>query len=322
MTITRWLTAASVITVAAAALFTGCTNENPDGDKWKSAVAAAYDKNGEISNYALEAKMKVKWNSDGAQQPPVSPIFAGAAAMLASEEGLSWKGAAYTDPLRVEADIALRDDAAKQTYNVPLLIQDNKLYVSIPMLNKENEYFLVDKPLDLKSSVPFDPAVVMGWQKALDTLVPSIISAADARWVRQSASEDEQGPNRIEIAVTDENADDIADAFAAGWSAAIGKLQELKLIGNDTATQWTQYNGKSAKLLPGGTVAVTIDSDGFIAEQSLDVTFTNESHVQLTILKTEVNRQPQMTKPVPDQALPFSDLLKFIAADRAAAKQQ
>ncbi|WP_274363292.1 hypothetical protein [Paenibacillus thermotolerans] len=347
-----WQRAATIVTAAAlaSALFAGCTNskDENDGTQWKTTAAAAYEKNAQIENYAFEGDMKLIPANPGsdsetgtssghpaASAAAESPLVGRLTALFTSEGGLGWKGAAYEQPLRLEADLQLKQ--GDQPYNVPLLIQDNKLYISIPTLNKENEFLLIDNTTDAKdkkASSPFDPSIVSKLFHALDEVVPAAIAAADPKWVTAEAQGDngsadgasdnvanesgQSGPVLIKITVTEKNADSVTVALRQGLDAASGKLNGLDL-GN--AAGLTAASENARKLAPGGTISALIDADGFIAEQHIDIAFADGGGLKLNLVKSQLNGQPKLTKETPTDVLSFSDILTFITANRAAARQ-
>lgn len=330
----RW-TRAVVATAAALVVIAGC-NEAPavdyatEGDVWKSRIAEAMERTESASAHRFEGSLVFRVNGAG----PLGelPLLPGIG------DGFSWSGAVYREPLRLEADMRFpvrAEDASGQpdAQTMPLLIQDNKLYVSVPMLNEPDEYLSVDLASDTASG-PVPLAALHAAADAIDELATSLVSAVDPEWVRLAepqrgaavetgeAADAAVGPFDIAVIVTEDNAERLEAAFREGWSAWTASFASS--LGGSAALV---PDGVDFDLAPGGTILVSIDDAGFVASQSVDLAFLQAAdgegdapveigHLAYRAARSEIGGTPSMTKEVPASTLPFDHVLRFLAAGR------
>jgi hypothetical protein len=337
----RWIRAA-VVSVAALALITGCNEEekinySAEGEVWKGRITEAFANHNALSSHRFDGD--IEFRLQGATDPTDSantflPLLG---------DGFAWSGTAHRDPLRLEADITLRrgeDTAEPQERTVmPLLIQDSKLYVSIPMVNQSNEYFEIDLAANGQGSpMPLDALTKMAG--ALDDLVLAIVSEVDPQWIRLAGepstlekskstnsepAEPSQGPVQYEITVTPDNAEHLEAAFRKGWSAWSAAFPaEFGAVPDAIDGAEDSFD-----LAIGGKIMLTVSADAYITEQHIELSFTGAAEEETdtppvlgelaySLRVYDMNRAPALTKTVPDHILSFEHVLRFLAANQSS----
>ncbi|MCI3919732.1 hypothetical protein MO973_05740 [Paenibacillus sp. TRM 82003] len=336
----RWIRAA-VVSAAALTLITGCTEEPAvdyatEGDALKTRVAEALERTEAANAHRFDGSLAFRM--DGADES------AGASLLPLIGEGFAWSGALSREPLRLEADVRFPlhgeagGDASGQSAQVsmPLLIQDNKLYANVPMLNQPEEYLVIDLESD-GASGPIPVTELSAAADALDELATTIVAAVDPEWVRLVSPEPEQseeeaqdgassvekrGPFDISIQVTEENAERIEAAFREGWTAWTAALPAAL----SASSPKVEDDTLDFDLAPGSSLLVALDEEGFVADQRIDFTFTqggsddaepiDVGSLSYRSARTDIGGTPEMKKTVPASTLPFEHLLRFLAAGR------
>jgi hypothetical protein len=333
----RWFRTA-FITAAAVALLTGCNEDDStdftaEGEVWKTHLADAFANNEALTSQRFDGNIAflLEGVTDAQEANTILPMLT---------QGFSWKGIAYRDPLRLEADVTFSAglNASEQPAPLvmPLLLQDNKLYVSIPMLNNPEEYFVVD----LASSDPASPlplADLTAAASVLDELVSAIVNEVDPEWIRrvgEPSSESESTPEpgttetvtepiQYEIVVSSDNAEHLEAAFRKGWSAWSAKFPAS--LGAASAA--VEGDADSFDLGVGSKISLTVSPDAFVTNQDVALSFTAAAkegetpaaigELEYSLLITDRNQAPELTKTIPEHTLSFDHVLKFLAAAKA-----
>jgi len=331
---------AAAVAAAVLALVAGCERTPArdyaaEGAAWKSKIAEAYERNDALNNYRFDGSIAF-----GADDATSAGETAPAAFLPMLRDGLSWSGVLYREPLRLEADVRVGPDGAAPARTIPLLAQDGTLYVSVPAVNAEGEYFAV--ALDKADDGPLPVSPLLTAAGAFDDLAEHVIARVDPEWIRtpddaapaeggDAAADDGRAePSRFVVEVTADNAEHLASAFRDGFATWAESLppelgaNALGLTGEETF-----------RLAEGGTIALALDENGFLVDQSVELAIERgagaEADANLenavpsekfsyAVRLSEPNGAPDMTRSVPNDVIPFENVLAFLAAGAGAPK--
>jgi len=312
---------AAALAALALSLVAGCERAPArdyaaEGIAWKAALDEAYARNDSLNSYRFEGELSF------AQSDAAPAGDAGAALLPALADGLGWSGILYREPLRLEADVRVGADAAAPERTVPMLAQDGMLYISVPEVNAPDEYFAVDlaKAESEPDALPIRP--LLDAAGAFDDLVRTLVASVDPEWVRAADAVDEAeapaSPRRFVVEVTADNAERIAAAVREGYAAWADAMPP------ELAANAIGLADESLRLLPGGTIAITLDEDGYIVDQSVDLKIAggtgsaeeaaSAATFAYALRLTEPNGSPSLTRTVPTNVIPFENVLAFLAA--------
>lgn len=306
--IIKWRSVA-ILFCLTASLLAGCNGDDDEQQKaqWKAAAEAAFRHNAEIAEHAFEGELKV----DDSLLPILLPSDAQLLSPLLSG-GLEWKGAVDTDPLRAEAEIWLGSSDDPSTPTVPLLIQDNKLYASVPMVNEFDEYLEIELSEQPENSL-FSADVLSEGGTIVERWVEHLMLQANASLYEMQASPEFAPPSgveevspsapvpgRYEVSVTEENQEQ--------WKTIVSAW--LNRGESATEAAWS--------VLPGGWVAVTVDEAGFAVDYELELTLQQDGENRTlsgAVRKTALNEPPNWTRAVPEKVLPFQNVITFLRSN-------
>jgi hypothetical protein len=312
---------ATALAAIALSLVAGCEQAPTrdyaaEGATWKAAIDEAYERNDSLNKYRFEGEIAFA-RQDGA------PANGSDAALLpAIGDGLGWSGVFYREPLRFEADVRLGAEGGALERTVPMLAQDGKLYISVPSVNAPDEYFAVDL-----AAAETDPEAapirsLLDAAGRFDDLARTLVASVEPEWVRAADAVDEEeapvSPRRFVVDVTEENAEAIASAVREGYSAWAASLPP------ELAANALGLSDASLRLLPGSTIAITLDEAGYVVDQSVELTIAEEAApateaatFAYEVRLTEPNGSPSVTRTVPTNVIPFENVLAFLAAGGA-----
>ncbi|MCZ8518752.1 MULTISPECIES: hypothetical protein [Paenibacillus] len=285
---------------AALLLASGCT----DHDQLKQELMQAASKQEEIKTYRFSGHAELALHPSLFEGlPPLTTAMLS----LFKEASIEYKGVtSLEEPVRVEADITIKPKDAEEPIKLPLLLQDNKLYIHLPALNAPDEYlmFSLQQPERLKDT---------GHLSAL--MNRRLLEGLNAGWIDEEGPPANTGGKRMDIRITDNNREDV-EAYVTGIVPAL--LDELVKNGLGSPAQTDQWK-KSAGLLnlkAPGSIALDIDAQGFLEGQEGRLFFTTDTHpdnqhaLAWTYHTTDINQPAAFTRNVPDKVKSASDLLQ------------
>ncbi len=286
-----------------------------EGEAWKAAIAEAYERNDSLDNYRFEGSITA---ADGGRTPSAS-----GALLPTIEGGIAWSGVLYREPARLEADVRVGANGGEGARTFPMLAQDGLFYISVPPVNKPDEYFVIDlaKARTENDPLPIEP--LLNAADAFDDLARTLVARIAPEWVRAAEADAPASPLRFVVDVTDENAEPVAAAVReayADWAASLPPELGANAFG---------LSDESLRLLPGGTIVIALDEAGYVVDQRVELPFAdgtataNEADSSATFSYafrlTEPNGSPDMTRSVPENVIPFENVLAFLAAGGGAA---
>jgi hypothetical protein len=217
----RTLILAAVLTFS---LLTGCT----DGNKLKKDVQASLTKQVEMKNYSFSGDADLDMAGLPASADS-NPITSGLLAMFQTSK-LEWAGVASMDPVRLEMNLKATPSGSGAALDLPMIFKDNKLYVNIPLINKKDEYFVID-PAQLSTVVGqnsiLSPDSLKNVTQTTTTISTLLIANLDSKWFKQTTApvtlKDNKKGTVITIEINDKNKQEFTAAVQAKMPEIIAK---------------------------------------------------------------------------------------------------
>ncbi len=318
------------VCIGLAAALAGCDG---NGEQLKQDVLQAAEKNKGINNYTFSGSATVRLPSLSGNSGTGSPLDAmGIAAMLANSS-VSWEGTASRNPVRLEADLRIGQGDGPATLELPIRIKDNSLYFQIPGASREDEFFRID--MDELSRVsqqanPLSPEMLKNAGSATTDILKFIVDAVDPKWfVQAKPTSDNKGKTVISVELNQDNIGGIALSLFEKFPSAMDELQRNGLISADQANAFKKMADdqalnklqdalKQIKVERPGQIVITIDEQGYIAEQRIDLDYTLSSapdstyqiHVQSKM--DQIDQNPEFKQPIPENARSFDEVLQLL----------
>ncbi|WP_166243789.1 hypothetical protein [Paenibacillus turpanensis] len=324
-------TAAALLaaTVALTAFTAGCK----DNKQWQDAAVQAFTKQNEVSNYAFSGKADLNLKPLAKPQSGGFSIANTLNAMLL-KSSIAFKGVSSRQPVQLEADVTVSLQGGAQSYNIPLLIKDNKLYTSMPILNQADEYISIDLEEASKASGSANPLTAA----SMDTL-NQMLNAALGNWVKAidpslfaNTAQEKDAPPVISIKLEGKSGMAALAEFAKQWPATVDQWVSQNWINAAQAEQWKTMISSiaSAELEKPGSIMLYLNNEGFIQRTVIDLQLLlkdssgsqSSQSIKWDVALDQINGNPPITKEVPAKVLPLEDLLKRLipAVSPAAAK--
>lgn len=309
------LTAVLAVTLTAA----GCTKES----KGKEHLEQALAKQAEMKTYSFAGSADLQIEPPAPQQG-ANPLTATFMNMFLKSK-LEWSGVSSSDPVRFEADIKSTPAGSNTPLELPVLLKDNKLYLHIPMLNKDGEYYSMDmeelSKLSGKAN-PLTPDSLKNISKSMSEAAKVAITDVNPGYFQEktgAALKDGSKAVSIRLDITDKNQADISKALQGKLPQLADTLKTSGLLSQSQADQW-KTQGATVTVKAPGAIAVLVDEAGFIREQTTQLTMVykgadgkeHTSSFQVNQIYNDVNQSPKFTKEEPKSARPLSEILKLI----------
>ncbi len=290
-----------------------------DGKKLKEQLMNAYGKQTEMQNYSFSGKAKLSSDeTPTAKNPLTSPLLA-----LIKQSAVTWQGTASSDPVRLESKLSVAPEGTDTTWEIPLLIKDNKMYVHLPVVNKPEEFFQADlQELSAfsKQNNPFTPEKVKQASQISSTLMKDLITVIDPKSFGQGKQAADSEFNTVKIVIEPKN----WQTFQKALSEQLPQFSEtLKNAGfpitDQTVSDWKAKLGTSVLNQP-LEISVSMDKDGFVRRESinLDATATDAQSkpfkikLQMENAYDNINQNPAFTMKIPENTKSLTDLFKLL----------
>jgi hypothetical protein len=299
-------------------LLGGCT----DHLAVKQAVQQAIAKQNDMKSYKFSGSADLKLGLS----VPVQGGNPMTAAVLSSlkESVIEWSGVSSVDPVRLEADVKVTPKGSSTPFSLPFLIKDNKMYVSLPIVNKPDEYFAIDlAQLGPSGAAPLTADNLKNSSKVTAALWAKFTDAIDAKWFDQAKDPvtlpDGKPAKAVTVAITDKNAAEINALVNAKLPEIADLLQTNGLLSADQAAKWKAAKS-TVELHPPSRLTLLIDEQGFVRDEKLDLAYSLkgadgasfDNRVTLHEAYDQINQPPQFQKDVPAKTKPFDDVLKLL----------
>ncbi|TXK77130.1 hypothetical protein [Paenibacillus sp. N3.4] len=314
----KWITLSMVTAVSLVSL-TACT----DNTKIKEALDQSLIKQKEMKSYTFDGSTTLAISDAWMKSP--NPLTNGLLSLL-RESTIDWKGISNVEPLTFQTDLKITPKGSTSPFEIPILIKDSKLYFNMPALNKTaDEYYAVD--LQKMSQTGKSPLTVDSLKNTsqLSTALGSLLfGGIDAKWYKQEKEpfklKDGSAAKTISVELTSKNEKEINTLLQTKLPEFLGILQNNGFLAADKVEQLKTSGSMSIQLHAPGKMAVAIDDQGFIRDQTIDMNFSlaavdgkkQDNHILLHQTYDAINQSTPLTKEVPKNVKNFDDILKLI----------
>lgn len=239
---------------------------------------------------------------------------------------MDWNGAASKNPLRAEADVKLSLPGSEKSVELPLIVQDNRLYLRIPALNQKDEYFVLETASPAGSVGTPLAENLKNADQLSRTVYTALIEDLHSGWFRQDPEpvklEDGTTAQTINVNIDANNAASISAAWNKNMPAVFEALRQFGLITDTQANKMkTDWSGKKLQLEAPGQIAFVVDGEGWIRRQNVNLQCTVSSNIQQSAERYQIilasryegiNRTPDFHKEIPTRTKPAGDILKML----------
>lgn len=283
-------------------LITGCSS---DGEKLKSDLQQAISKQSELKNYSFTGSVDLQMDvslSSNEQNPLTTSLLS----MLTNSQ-ISWQGISDIESSQLEIDVDITPHHSSTSISMPAIIKDNKLYFNIPLLNIDSEEYLF---IDLGDQIE--------QQSSLFSLVVNhIVEGIDAKWYKEINNDN--GNKTIGIEITEENYLDILQSLGSKYSLILDDLENSGLLSKELVDQLRDKNTdelkeaiKNLKIDKPGLISFSIDKNGYISEQSVNLYYSNQS-IEFSHQLENINQTPEFTKAIPEKTRSFNEIIEQLS---------
>lgn len=317
-TVTKTLLFGTLLTVAAVGA--GCTKE-PDMAKEK--MEQAFLKQSEATAYSFtgKASLNIQLPSEGTGKNLIASAFKG----MLTKGTLEWSGAATYQPVRLEAELKSTPEGSTTAMTLPLLFKDNKLYLQLPLLGKQNESFSLDMAelsgLSGQTS-PFTQDSLKAAGKLVSEAFRLLITDIDAKWfatVEEMKLADGSSVPVYRLEITEKNKSEIEKAIKGKLPELFDRLSAAGIAG-EAQVQSLKADASGFVLHAPGEIAVAVDQTGYVRRENLQLTFSGtgtggasaQNSIKLEQAFADINGTPSFKQEPPANARSLGDILKLL----------
>lgn len=303
----------------------GCMDSN--NSKSKTEIQQAFTKQAEMSSFSFAGAASLDLDSaPSSASSSANPIASGLAGMFTNGK-LEWTGVTSTEPLRMDIDLKATPAGASTAMELPMIFKDNKLFLHIPLLNKNEEYFSIDLA-ELaalsKQSNSLSPEGLKKLTKLSSDVTGLALSEIPAKWFKKTEAvtlKDGSKGISIKMEITDKNKKELTEAVKKKLPEIADSLKANGVLKAEQADKLKQTGSSSFSLESPGVVSVAIDGSGFIREQQLQLQYTmldgdgkeQKRKIDWNQSYNDINQPAKFTKEEPKQTRSLTDILKLLA---------
>jgi len=301
--------AATLVTFLILALLAaGCSREQKDA---KKHLLEALAKQQEITSHTYQGRLSLdlgKLPIDAANQPYTSVILG---ALRQGE--IEWNGITDTTQNRREATLEFQSSDGSSAFVIPVVQEADQLYIHIPLINTEDEYFVLPTPA-LTSRL--GGLALSSLAKLLETI--------DAKWF--DLTTDETAGDTYQVTIDKSRWPAFFDHLQQALPNMLSEWQEAGVI-----TQ-TQADAIRDALSPGeeskvrlhevsdAYIRATVQDTGYLSSVDISLSFTVETapgneeacHIQFSHAWDHINEQVAFTQNIPETTVSWVEILKLI----------
>jgi hypothetical protein len=303
--------AAILVTLTALALITiGCSKEQNEA---KKQLLEALAKQQQITSHTYGGNLSLnlgKLPIDAASQPYTSIILS-----ALSQGDIQWNGTTDTAQNRREATLEFQASDGSSAFVIPVIQDDNALYVHVPLINTEDEYFVLPKP---------------GLTDELGRLMLStltrIIEQMDAKWFELEAND---SANRTyQIKIDESRWGDFLNHLRQALPNVLNEWQQAGVINASQANAIQnsltpdESGGEPIRLTEGQDVYIRaiVQDHGYLSALDFSLSLDTKSSsgttetYQLEFSHTwdHINEQVTFTRGIPETTVAWEEILKLI----------
>ena len=306
------------------------------GEQLQTDVQKALAKHAEMNNYRFSGSAELKVDLfDSTADHHMNPLTASLLILITNSK-LTWEGVASVEPVKVELKLQLTPHSLQQTLDIPLLIQDNKMYLHIPAINENDEYYEIDlaalsEQADLAPSA--SPNIDV-WNAAqlFSSSLSDLITTIEPKRFEDTTSKDAE-LQTISVTLMQKQVKEVIDSLFTALPTIVDPYSKAGLIQPETAEAWMQkWNEEQHNSWLERTDEITLndpislmfklDEAGFARESQLKFNMTMASDSQgartwsinMVNRYDEINQNPPFTMEAPTNTKSFADVMNFMSA--------
>lgn len=295
----------ALMILLALTLLVGCTSKKDDEPhdddiQLKDELLMALNKDMGTFHFAGEAKLWLDWPALTGQN--LDPLTASMTSALTNGE-IAWQGIADLNTSQLEVDLNVRPNEFPADIAVPIIVNNNKLYIQIPLLAAADDEFLTFALDGKVSGSPFT------------SLLRQVVTALDEAYF-EALPEDETPQTTIQVNITKDNVEHIAAAFELHLPGFINEMEQNGLLSHEQAEQWRiQLANRSESLIHAdeldapGHLSFTINEEGYVSAQSIAIFYANQS-LEFQQSLTQINEAVTFTKPIPQHTRSIEEMME------------
>lgn len=303
-----------------AVLFTAGCSEEPD--KSKEAMEAAFAKQAEINTYSFagSAALNIRLPAAKENGNPLTGLFG-----LFTQGKLEWEGAASYEPVRLEADLKSVPDDSGTPLELPIILKDNKLYLHIPVLSTQEDYFSVDMSRLSQLSGnpnPFTEEDLKNTTLIITEALRLALTGIDAKWFKEESAltlEDGAKAAVYRLDITEKNRAELEAAIKTTLPDWAGLLANSGLLSQEQADALQKQGGSLTVQAP-GHISAAVDEAGFIRRHSLDIAYeymdadgqASSGSIAFEHSVNDINGTPVFRKQPPANPRSLDDILQLL----------
>jgi len=292
-------------------LAAGCSD---DGKAAKKQLLDAMDKQKQITSHRYHGTLDLDLGSLAIQtenQPYTAVI------LNAMRQGkISWNGAQDVTERMREAELQFATTDDSMTFTVPILQQTDQLYIHVPLINADGEYFAMTAPPQVEQIGP----------TSLSALA-SFISEMDNDWFTTSHEADETS---VRMTITKDNWLPFLRKVNEAMPNIVQEWQEANVITAQLAAsieeKWQTYATENATRIrlsedQEAYIDAKIGKEGYMSSFEIRIVLEIESSGTGTFERYGIHLQhhwEQLDEPIllqeltPESTVPLEELLRFI----------
>lgn len=302
-----------------------------DRGQLKIDVLQALQQYKDMKNYRFQGSASIHADTVRGLLQQANPLTAGLLNLILTSD-ISWQGVSSVHPVRAEAVFLIQPHDKDVTYEVPLLIKDNKLMIHIPTLHQAEQFFEIDLAEVSRLSQTADNPGLQAAGDLFAQVAEQFIQQVSAKQFDEEDSKHNAQFRTITAAYTAKQTKPAVEAWFqvmpgvirllddAGWITDHQSASAQQLWNDEKKMAWLNRINDITIHEPSG-FAFDIDEEGFIRRIRAETHFTIADHpnaprsFQLSVDQQldAINANPEFTMPDPEQLIPLSDLLKLIA---------
>lgn len=313
----------ALVLVLISSLLLACTNNK----EIQTTVIQAITKQSEMKAYSFEGSA-VLGLGDGLVAA-TNPLTLGLINML-KDSTIEWKGSAEQTPARLEITLKLTPKNANTPINIPVLIKDNKLYFSIPAINKQGEFFVMDlSTSSIGSNNGIKPEALQNATSSMSNIMRIFIDNAESKWLKED-KEPAQIPDgttgkSITMEITSGNEKAVNKVLKDKLGEMIDNLSTGGFITTATAENWKSKNTNQIEIKAPSKLQLIIDNEGNIRSQTFDLKIgitdsngtTNIHAITIKQNYNNINGTPAFEMNIPENPKSFNEVLNFLSPNNA-----
>ncbi|CAM3433383.1 hypothetical protein [Marinicrinis lubricantis] len=296
-------------------LISACSGK---GNQYKEELILALENDTVPQQYRFEGALDYNLNLTGIQQQlsgtdqklPLLQSF--------EKSRIEFAGKTDLEQTKLEADIQF--ESGDFALSIPFLIQDERMYFHIPMVNVQDEYMAV--PLDASARDRSVDAT-----SVIKNLLKEIVQEINGKWFEADEntgnSAEEHTKTTISIEISKKSWLSIMLDLKGALPDLLAILTDEQWISEEQADTLEQLLTsdemidfvKNIKLTKPGQLAFTIDEEHQIYGIQLQLYLNvdgEEQYIDFHYDLSDFNQPPAFDKQVPEQIIRYEDLLKFI----------